>query len=222
MTQNDWQGRLTGHVADTVRRHRKERGLSAQGLADACAALGYEIPRTAIANLENGRRSSVEIAEIFVLARALGIPPIVLLLPIGTAGAAEVVPGQSLPIWDAVAWFTAETLIGDEPEPGTVDEIIFELRSHAAGLNSLRKAIAFAEETRRGTSLMRDPAQRARNADMQAKLDDYVRQYIIDVQDFRARLRQRGIEPPVLPEDLDYLDLTVDTDGEIHSVDGTR
>ena len=114
MTENDWQGRLTQQVTAAVRDYRKLRGMSAQGLADACAALGHAIPRTSIANLENGRRSGVEIAELLVFAKALDVPPIALLLPIGMAGSVEVLPGQELPIWDAVSWVTAETLIGED------------------------------------------------------------------------------------------------------------
>ena len=206
MTQNDWQGRFTGRVADAVRRYRKERGMSAQGLADACAALGYEIPRTAIANLENGRRSGVEIAELLVFAQALDVPPIALLLPVGVAGEVEVLPGRSVPIWDAVSWITAETLVGDEPSPGTVEEVLYELRAHAQAINSLQKAVAFADETRRGTSLIRDPDQRSRSAEMLSKMDSYASEYARDLRDFRAKLRGRGIEPPSLPDDLDHLD----------------
>jgi transcriptional regulator with XRE-family HTH domain len=208
MTQNDWQGRFTGRVADAVRRYRKERGLSAQGLTDACAALGYEIPRTAIANLENGRRSGVEIAELLVFAKALDVPPIALLLPVGVVGSVEVLPGQSMPIWDAVSWITAETPIGDEPSPGTVNEVLYELRAHAQGISALQRAIAFTDEMRRGISLIRDPEQRARSEEMLSKMDDYASESARDVRDFRAKLRGRGIEPPSLPEDLDYLDNT--------------
>lgn len=210
MTQNDWQGRFTGRVADAVRRYRKERGLSAQGLTDACAALGYEIPRTAIANLENGRRSGVEIAELLVFAKALDVPPIALLLPVGVSGSVEVLPGQSMPIWDAVSWITAETLLGDEPPPGTVNEILYDLRAHAQGISALQRAITFADETRRGTSLIRDPEQRARSEDLLSNLDRYASESARDVRDYRAKLRGRGIEPPSLPEDLDYLDTEVD------------
>ncbi|MFI1740865.1 helix-turn-helix domain-containing protein [Streptomyces sioyaensis] len=206
MTEHDWQGRLTQQVADAVRDYRKLRGLSAQGLADACAALGHAIPRTSIANLENGRRSGVEIAELLVFAKALGVPPIALILPIGMAGSVEVLPGQELPIWDAVSWITAETLIGEEPEPGTVNEVIFELRAHAQAISTLRRAIEFAEEARRGANLIRDPQQRARNDGMLEGLGDYTRGSAQDVREFRAKLRVRGIEPPTLPEDLKYLD----------------
>lgn len=95
MTEKDWQGRLTQQVAEAVRDYRKLRGLSAQGLADACAALGHAIPRTSIANLENGRRSGVEIAELLVFAKALDVPPIALLLPIGMAARSRCSPARS-------------------------------------------------------------------------------------------------------------------------------
>ncbi|MGW2847892.1 helix-turn-helix domain-containing protein [Streptomyces sp. NPDC001108] len=203
MTQNDWQGRLTQHVADAVRHYRKERGLSAQALADACAKLGYAVPRTSIANLENGRRSGVEIAELLVLAKALQIPPIALMLPVGMSGSVEVVPGEELPIWDAIAWITGETLLGSEPQPGTVAEIIYELRIHAQGVNQVQKAIQFAEETQRHGLYS---GQRLNGKDMQASIQNYARESAGDLREFRGKLRARGIEPPALPEDLKFLD----------------
>lgn len=203
MTQNDWQGRLTQHVADAVRHYRKERGLSAQALADACGNLGYPIPRTSIANLENGRRSGVELAELLVLAKALEIPPITLMLPVGMAGSVEVVPGEELPIWDAIAWISGETLLGSEPNPGTASEIIYELRIHAQAVNQVQKAISFTEETERHGLFH---GQRLNGKSILEGLQGYTRETARELREYRGKLRARGIEPPALPEDLTFLD----------------
>ncbi|WP_256386260.1 helix-turn-helix domain-containing protein [Protofrankia sp. BMG5.30] len=91
-----------------MRHHRRRRGMSAQELADATAALGYPIARSVIANLESGRRSSVLVAELVILAKAIGVPPIVLLYPTGRKDTVEALPGVELPLWTALSWFTAE------------------------------------------------------------------------------------------------------------------
>lgn len=71
MTQN-----LTEVIARQVKKLRTEQRLSAQALADLCAKLGSaEINRDVIANLESGRRRSVTVAEVAILAFALGVSP---------------------------------------------------------------------------------------------------------------------------------------------------
>ncbi|WP_309317355.1 helix-turn-helix transcriptional regulator [Streptomyces salinarius] len=93
-------------IAGEVRRHRRARGMSAQALADRCAELGItSLPRSVIANLENGRRGNVTFAEVLVLAAALDVPPVVLAFPAGHAETVEYLPGQSAPPLDARDWF---------------------------------------------------------------------------------------------------------------------
>src|SRR6266516_5250756 len=73
--QVGWQKRLTRSIAREIRRHRRALGLSAQKLADRCEQLGFAVPRSVIANLENGYREALSVAELLVLAFALDIPP---------------------------------------------------------------------------------------------------------------------------------------------------
>ncbi|GGU60032.1 hypothetical protein GCM10010211_26320 [Streptomyces albospinus] len=216
MTEKDWRGRLAERVAEAVRRYRNERGMSAQALADACAEIGYEIPRTVIANLENGRRASVEIADLLVLAKALKVPPIALLMPVGVAGTIEVLPGQEVSIWDAVTWFTAEVPLGDEPSEGTIEAKLYEFRLHAQVLSAAQKAVEFADGTRRTLSMVHDPEQRAINNEMQEKLDDYARHQLKDLRGQRNDMRKAGLVPPALPEDLAYVDFHIDEKGDIY------
>jgi len=215
MTQPDWQGRLTARVSDAVRRFRTERGMSAQDVSDACASLGHSIPRTVVSNLENGRRSGVDLSEVLVLAKVLGVPPIALIIPPGLAGSVEILPGQEMPTSDALEWFSAELPFGDEPEPDTLDARYDEIRRHAQAVRSLLKAMEMADEFRRGAMLIRDPQRRAGNLDWVAKLDERVGESVRELQDFRAGLRERGLEPPTLPEALDHLDLVETEDGYV-------
>ena len=74
VTQNDdWPARVAATVAREVRRYRESQRpkMSAQQLADRTAELGAPIPRSVLANLESGRRETVSVAEILVLAAAL-------------------------------------------------------------------------------------------------------------------------------------------------------
>jgi transcriptional regulator with XRE-family HTH domain len=92
-------------MAAEVRRYRQERSMSAQQLADRCAALGAPIDRTVIANLENGRRPFVSVAEVLVLAAALEVSPLVLAIPLGRRELIEILPGVEISPWDAADWW---------------------------------------------------------------------------------------------------------------------
>lgn len=113
MTQDGaWPKRLTTVIAGQVQRIRGERRMSAQQLADATAELGHPVARSVIANLESGRRDTVSIAELLVLARALEVPPLLLVFPVGRERMTEVLPGKVTGTWAAAKWFT-----GEEPFP---------------------------------------------------------------------------------------------------------
>lgn len=79
--------------------------MSAQQLADECGRHGFAITRSALANLENGRRESLAVAELLVLATALGVAPALLLFPVGYASAVEITPDREMTPWDACRWF---------------------------------------------------------------------------------------------------------------------
>lgn len=109
MTQQpDWAIRVTHVVAAQVRRYRKERGLSAQRLADRCAELGMGIARSTLADLETGRRDSVTVAELLILAAALEVPPVELAVPLARREQVEILPGVEIPVWDAARWFRGD------------------------------------------------------------------------------------------------------------------
>ncbi|MDT3397725.1 helix-turn-helix transcriptional regulator [Streptomyces sp. B1866] len=111
MTQDDlreWSAQLTAAVVAEVRRRRKELGMSAQDLADACDDLGHPIPRNVIANLESGRRSTLTVADLLVLGKALEVPPLWLLFPLDHAAQVKALPGEPTETWTAFTWATGE------------------------------------------------------------------------------------------------------------------
>jgi transcriptional regulator with XRE-family HTH domain len=73
MAKRDRPEGLQGIIAGNVRRLRKARGLSQEGLAEVC---GYH--RTYIGGIERGERN-ITIATLEALAGALGVAPVRLL-----------------------------------------------------------------------------------------------------------------------------------------------
>lgn len=100
-------------IAREIRRHRLAAGMSAQQLSDACAELGAPIPRTVISNIENGRRTNVSVAEVLVLARALGQPPGALVFPAGYVSDVEYLPGKEADPLQVMDWWSGERLPPD-------------------------------------------------------------------------------------------------------------
>lgn len=103
-------------VAAQVRRYRLRRDLSVRQLAEECAALGApQLTAASLGNIERGqdqdakrKRRDVTVDELMVLARALGVPPLLLMVPLDSQPAIELVPGEVWGIWDAVRWVTGE------------------------------------------------------------------------------------------------------------------
>ena len=169
MTQNgDWPTRAAQLVAREVRRYREAQRpkMSTQKLADRTAELGMAIPRSVLANLESGRRETVSVAEVLVLAAALHVAPIELMCPVGFDKQTEMLPGRMMDPLDAMRWFTGERkleLAGAAPmlrQPRTAelsttslmkyhDELISRLRMQEAEAAKAAADAAEAEATKR-------------------------------------------------------------------------
>ncbi|MFC7892717.1 helix-turn-helix domain-containing protein [Streptomyces sp. NPDC057381] len=146
MTQEpapDWSARIALSVAREVRRHRQAKGLSAQQLSDRCARVGMPIQRSVLANLESGRRTTVTIAEVLVLAAALEIPPTSLIVPVGFEEESEVLPGRPGDSYGWAFWVTGEApLIGSEATVGDATAIRRRLADNPLNrLRAIRKGI---------------------------------------------------------------------------------
>jgi transcriptional regulator with XRE-family HTH domain len=138
MAQQDWSSRLAQTIAAEVRRHRKRRGLSAQGLADACADLGYPIARQVLANLENGRREAVTVAELLVLGRTLGVPPLLLAFPVGAQEEADATPEEKRDTLAVVRWASGEAPFPNE-SPDWQPQDLVEWLEGSRGLDAYRR-----------------------------------------------------------------------------------
>lgn len=109
-TAKQWQKELAARAGNAVRERRKVLNLTAAGLAKRTAELGYPVSRVAIGKLENNHREGkFDLAELVVLAAALGIPPVMLIYPDLPHGQVEVLPEINCDAADAVGWFCGDS-----------------------------------------------------------------------------------------------------------------
>lgn len=105
--------------------------MSAQDLADRCAELGAPMQRSVIANFESGRRSSIGVSEVFVLAAALKIPPVWLITGVGYEETVEFLPGEYTDPYVCSQWiYGTHSQDGEEEEYGEnpmtfLDDLLF-------------------------------------------------------------------------------------------------
>ena len=102
-----WEMRVADRVGRAVQKRRKAQGWTGVELAERTAELGYPITRVAISKIErNSREGKLDVAELLVLAEALGIAPVLLLAPDFPDGEVETRPGHSVDSRQAVRWFS--------------------------------------------------------------------------------------------------------------------
>lgn len=103
--------------------------MSAQNVSKGGEAVGYPIPRSTIANIESGRKETVALQELLVIAEVLNVPPLTLIYFPDDAGIdVERVPGKSLLTVDAASDFAS-----DRPAPRS------ELARRQVTVQSLRR-----------------------------------------------------------------------------------
>jgi transcriptional regulator with XRE-family HTH domain len=109
-----WELGLAGRVGRVVQGRRKALNMTAQDLAERTRELGYPVSRQAISKIEgNFRTGKLDVAELFILAVALDMPPALLLFPSFPSGTVELLPDDREATGDqGVRW-----LAGDRPLP---------------------------------------------------------------------------------------------------------
>lgn len=218
MTQDDdWSAGMARLVAREVRRYREMRHpkMSTQQLSDRTAELGMPIPRSVLANLESGRRETVSVAEVLVLAAALDVAPIDLICPVGFDKQMEMLPRLMMDPLSAMRWFTGEWRL-DISDDGTVvmrtpgsgersgahllryhDELISQVQAQEARALKAVRAVADAV----GESA--DESARSAARDYMAAAEEW-RVFVREpLRRTRAEMRERGMQLPDLPADID-------------------
>lgn len=113
---------MIARIGVSVKRLRQGK-YSAEALASKVEELGYRpYSRSALVNLEYGRKKTLDLGELIVLAEALNVPAVQLIYPNIPEGDCEFLPGQHSIAWHALRRFTGETAVpgqiamADEPE----------------------------------------------------------------------------------------------------------
>lgn len=190
--QPDWSARVLRTVAGEVRRHRIERGMSHQQLADECGRLGHpRLQRAVINNLENGRKRDVSVADVLVLAAALEVAPAALIFPAGYVAEMEYLPGQTAAPLAAVDWFA-----GEQAPEGSALALMrrhreLELRIRGVYRRIWEQGIA---QQRYGLELEDAEAEAGR---------EMARELVDQLHELRTVMEGEGLELPPLPAGLD-------------------
>lgn len=186
---SEWPARVSQVVAREVRRHRTERAISAQQLADECARLGYPaLQRTVISNIENGRRRDVSVADVLVLAAALGVAPAALIFPAGYVADVEVSPGRRVAPLEAVDRFAG---LDAEVDPDSALALLRRHRTLERRIRGVYRRIwdqGIAEQ-RYGLEVEDAEAEAGR---------DLARELTGQLHELRVELERRGLELPPL------------------------
>jgi hypothetical protein len=168
--------------------------MSAQALSNRCADLGWPIERTVISNLESGYRKTVALPELFVLAEALGVPPIMLMLPLGQAEEIEILPGRTVSTMEALRW-----VLGEAPLPGSewgdlAQSTVASLQVHQKNVDQWTWARYYAARIRSGEheGTEQDVAEHEARAE----------RAVDGLRSLRSLMRARQLQPPQLPREL--------------------
>ena len=192
--ENDWPARLTRVIAREIQRHRKAQRMSVQQLSDAAERLGVTIQRPVLSNLENGRRNTISVAELLVLAQALNVPPLQLVFPAGYTEQVEALPGVEVEPLTAVHWARGqEPLSGDGAERQKFLGWLYAFEEHEHLVHALLDTYRVSPIPTRGSAEEQE-LLRARRALERALASE------------RRSLRADGRTPPALPAALTHLD----------------
>lgn len=209
MAPRDWPTALTVQIVEAIREARKTAGLTAAAVAQGCALRGLTgISTQSLKNLESGRKTSITVADLLVLADVLGIPPITLLFPVGSSATVEVLPGKEVSAWDALVWFTGEEPRHQPTPEGTAREILDVFRHHGDLMTAAMASMAMAKEQRRTADTTLDRHRKSKLWARVAGYEEHIVEDCKELRSFRTHMRERKLEPPVLPYELAFVDST--------------
>jgi hypothetical protein len=139
---------LSDVVGTRIAALRKTSGdITREELAQRCVDLGWPVSVAVLTNMETGRRKGAQsrreitVDEVVVLARALEVPPLILLFPVGTERDTEIGLDTVAPTWAAVRWFVGEAALDGGPiddEPGAAPLMLY--RQHEQIVDDLNDA----------------------------------------------------------------------------------
>ncbi|MFI7101940.1 transcriptional regulator [Streptomyces sp. NPDC050161] len=198
----EWTDHVMATVAAEVRRRRKRLRISAQELSDACAELGHPIPRNVIANMESGRRATLPLVDVMVLAEALDTHPICLIYPVGHVQRVQRLPYQHYehPA-DVMTWFTAENDV-----TGREEYMLHCFRRHSILEHIIRAAKSNQDRERWKAKMAANSTEREEALRAEADYAEQVATVTNRLRNTRASIRRMGSTPPDLLPTLADID----------------
>ena len=153
---DSWPDEITARIAGAIKKLRGDR--SGQWLSDRTADLGHRVSRSTISEIETGRRKSITVADLIILAAALDTVPVALVYPGPYDEDVRALPAVEVPqIW-AVRWFSGELRdLSEVPfdEKGHLVQIPHPA-AYGANVQRLQYARAAAEAYDKKTALWRE------------------------------------------------------------------
>lgn len=200
MAQEGWQLRLTEVVAGEIRFYRKVRGMSGRALAERCAQLGLPIAQPVLAKLENGRRESISVAELIVIAQALNVPPTLLIVPVSQQAKMELLPGREADTGDALAWFAGERQFTVRSKTVSPTQIWYDT-DDPSGVVHLYRLHDYLVGT-----LTPDDDPEEEKIRLEILGVGKVMNSALELREVRAYMRRHGLRLPDLPAGIAHLD----------------
>ncbi|UQE74705.1 helix-turn-helix domain-containing protein [Gordonia sp. PP30] len=148
-----WSESVAERAATSIKAARERTKTSAAKLSERTAELGAPVSRSVLSDLETGRKRSLDVSELLVIAAALGVPPIFLLYPGLSDDQIDVLPGLRSSSRDAARWFNGEAITAtnnddrDEQRLAHFDDMARELVEAFAQLARLDEAITATVRT---------------------------------------------------------------------------
>lgn len=187
MSEIPWPDEMTARIAAEIKRLRG--GRSGQWLSDRTAELGYRVSRSTISEIETGRRKSITLSDLIILAAALDTVPLALIYPGPYRDKIRVLPELEVPqIW-GVRWFSGElSTFSDVPfdEEGRWIRVA-NASAYNYNLRRMQNARQAAKADQRKMSLIRElrRLQRAKRAGEKDVSDEEVQSLIAAIADYR-------------------------------------
>jgi transcriptional regulator with XRE-family HTH domain len=105
-----WQREMHAGIAGAIKDARRDCRFTANALADETGLLGFPVSRQTLANYESGRTQRLDVLDLLVLSRALGVPGLSLLFGSANPNAPVRMLPQESPISAAQA---KQQFVGD-------------------------------------------------------------------------------------------------------------
>jgi transcriptional regulator with XRE-family HTH domain len=208
-------------VGERVAQLRRAQGISREDLACLVTAAGWPLGPAAITNLESGRRDretgrrrrEITVDELSVLGRVLGVPPVLLLYPLGEVPKTEIAPGVFDTPWAGVRWFAGESGLAEEDineNPGAAVLVLYRRhQNHVDRFVILTRLSALLQTDVEYSGPVLAPSKILPGLTYSGWLPEHrddAEKALDGLKDIRAEIRRTGLLLPDLPPELARLE----------------